>query len=128
MTDNDQLCADLRTAKEILAKGRCIGAMIRGDTACILGAIGLATFPQFQEAMTLHTLGIMMMMNPRTAQAINAIYEHLPEELQYLYEGQQLPLRIKSTFIAVSHYNDYTATDKDVQTLFEKTLADLGGL
>ena len=124
--DTTQVVADLKAARaELVRRGRCIGHMVRDDgSVCTTGAIGVAIDVEFESHyMQWARLGgntgssggrewSTVTMSPRFWAVKRALRQHVPDGSNYV-EG----------------YNDkFTTTDADVLNLFDKALAELGGL
>jgi hypothetical protein len=104
-----QLIADLKAARaELVARGRCRGELVDADgKVCAIGAIAVATVDGFME-ISLASREISL-GEQRPNRCLTALEAHLPD--------------------VISAFNDNSATtDQDVLDLFDKTLADLGGL
>jgi hypothetical protein len=111
-----QVIADLQAAREELAaRGRCVHKFADGEKVCALGALGVAAVEGFLELTEQHQEHANN-REPRMVRARLALEQHLPEV------GGHLEL-------TVNEFNDDPeTTDEDVLNLFDKTLADLGGL
>jgi hypothetical protein len=110
---SEQLIADLKAARaEIVARGRCSFDLVNEyGSVCMLGAVGVAA------------LGNTFLGNPG--------YEWF-EDSPRLRSVEDVLLK----YVPKTHKNfpieafndDETTTDADVLTVFDKALADLGGL
>lgn len=115
-----QAIADLKAARaELVARGRCQGSLVKEDgQVCARGAIGVALNPDFEtkylseEKTPIGTdAWTYTFITQRWYNVHHAIRRHLPD----------------GTWI--EQFNDApTTTDQDVLDLFDKTLAELGGL
>lgn len=115
---DEQLVADLKAARaELVKRGRCTGNLMSQDgRVCALGAVAVAVM---QDDLT----GIgydELFDNPRANKAWGALLSALGQPPQ--------PLDV-SFLDDVDGFNDSVATtDADVLNLFDKALAELGGL
>lgn len=105
-----QLIVDLKAARrELVARGRCREKFVDDDKVCTLGAVGMAVVCGFTE-MTDDAREAALYFDPRCNRVRRALSNLLGEW-------------------AVEDFNDASdTTDQDVLDLFDKTLADLGGL
>ena len=108
-----QLIADLKAARsELVTRGRTGGEFVDQETGavCALGAVGFATVDDFDIR---HECGYgALAVTPRALRVWHTLRGFLPEG-----------------FIDVDAFNDTgTTTDEDVLNLFDKALADLGGM
>lgn len=103
-----QLISDLKAARaELVSRGRCTGSFMEDEKVCTVGALGVVTVDGFAE-LCVQNRGIK---SPRMMRAWSALQDHLQ------HPGW------------VADFNDdKTTTDQDVLDLYDKTLADLGGL
>lgn len=117
-----QLIDDLKATKaELVAHGRCTGDLIdERSRVCLLGAIGIATIPNFEQKV--HASGGygLLESDERALAVINTLKGHLAP----------LP-HIDDSLERVWNFNDDQRVqdgDGTVFDLIEKALADLGGL
>jgi hypothetical protein len=109
-----QLIRDLKAARDVLVtRGRCVGAFVVGERVCTLGAIGVATTEGFAQ-MDLEEQAAAIFCDRRPKWAEAALRAHL---FAGPYGGEVFLFN-----------DDLKTTDQDVLDLFDKTLADLGGL
>lgn len=119
--ERQQAIADLKAARaELVARGRCRGQLVNEDRqVCVRGAVGVVISPKFEE----------MYLNP--------IYSGgIPNWARELSEDWQRVRRVESVLQAhvpggtrIELWNDDPeTTDEDVLNLFDKALAELGGL
>lgn len=114
-----QLIADLKAARaELVARGRCRGVPVHPDgRVCIIGAIGAGMYEDFTGLAEEAQYNALYQDRPRRVRS--ALSAHLPENLHV------------DSWVddEVAAFNDCRATtDQDVLDLFDKTLANLGGL
>lgn len=106
-----QLIVDLKAARrELVARGRCTHALIKGEQVCLLGALGIAT-----------VVGFTSLTEPDQWRALYRRDDARPTRAR-----DALTRQINRPLWAFN--DDKTHTDQDVLDLFDKTLADLGGL
>jgi hypothetical protein len=108
-----QLIVDLKVARrELVARGRCRGTLLDRSTGavCAMGAVSVATIEGFDQLATSDDWC--------SAQSASARFLRAERQLsRYAPNG------------SVETFNDSPATiDQDVLDLFDKTLANLGGL
>lgn len=116
MNDSSQVIADLKAAKEELARrGRHMGEMVGpGGTVCARGAIGCAVIPGFAEMVNDNVRIHAFVRSERFQAAERELRRHLPDDYW-----------VKAVW---AFNDDHKTTDTDVLNLFDKALADLGGL
>lgn len=111
-----QLIDDIRASRDEMAKrGRCTG-FTQGDkgNVCAVGAIFAAVAPQF-----LGTPAWNVMHSSRAKAVVDELLQYVPEHYHDLWIGEY----------ALAAYNDTRGvTDEDLFNLFDKALANLGGL
>lgn len=110
-----QLIVDLKAARAALVtRGRCRGQFVKDDKVCAIGAIGVATLEGFEHEDS-DSQYETTCRDVRLIRAVNA----LARRLSVLHPDA----------VNVWRFNDdLLTTDQDVLDLFDKTLADLGGL
>lgn len=122
-TENtSQVIADLKAARaELVARGRSTGDLVRADgSVCAVGAIAVAVTDKFEPRFMAwmqagcppdaHAEWVLPYLSPRVSAAKRALAAHVPDGY-------------------VQGFNDDVGTtDADVLNLYDKTLADLGGL
>jgi hypothetical protein len=110
-TEREQLISDLKAARAVLVKrGRCKGTRIAGDgSVCVKGAIGVATVFGF-AAMRGNGLQDAALAEDRPWNTTRALEKYLGGRFVWEFN------------------DDPATTDQDVLELFEKALADLGGM
>lgn len=98
----DELIGALKGARAEVAKGWCKNALERGGSVCAIGAIARAVHGSAQASVSEHDV---------SQAAWSIVKDHVPGG------------------IPLSYYNNAeTTTQQDVLDLFDKALADLGGL
>lgn len=123
MSDRRQVIEDLKAARaELVKRGRSRGYMVRADgQVCAIGAIGVATVADFERLYldaknNVSDTGLAKwsygLASLRCLRARQALRRHVPRD-----DG----------FIELFN-DDENTTDQDVLNLFDKALADLGGL
>lgn len=109
-----QLIADLKAARaELVARGRCMGDFVRDGKVCALGAIGVAT-----------TEGFIQM--DREARAAAVFCDRRPKRAEAALRARLFTDPDDGEVFVWN--DDLNTTDQDVLDLFDKTLADIGGL
>lgn len=118
---NNQLIADVKAAREALAsRGRTTGRLVSRDgRVCALGAVGAGldgNFARFYLDETRRENGLTewswVLSSERAFSVERALRKHLPVDARSLQS-----------------FNDAAATTtQDVLNLFDKTIADLGGM
>lgn len=120
-----QLIDDLKAARqELVTRGRCTKDLVSDDgRVCALGAVGVAVVENFIEMHTYDDVAAFAeveFLNDRTRAVVQALCDHLPV-LETLDHGVYTE--------PLWRFNDkQSTTDRDVLNLFDKALADLGGL
>lgn len=117
--EQKQLIADLKEARaQLIARGWCRGDFLAPDgSVCALGAVRTAIDPTYNRG---YWNSVIDMAGGRYVNAQRALEDHLP-----VTSGRCAVGRCGH----VDCFNDRAASDaQDVLDLFDKTLADLGGL
>ena len=113
-----QTIRDLQAARtELVLRGRCTHTLIDdGGRVCALGAVGIASVEGFLELDEGHREASLDVV-PRAIRAQHALAACL------------LPLKSAGDRAVVWRFNDAgRTTDRDVLDLFDKALAELGGM
>lgn len=118
------LVDDIRAAKhEMMTRGRCTGDLRDEEgRVCLLGSIGAATIPNFTERVMANPAAVMhdIEREERPSAVLRELRKHLAPQSGELgfFPSERLWL-----------FNDTDDTvDADAFNLFDKALADLGGL
>lgn len=107
-----QLITDLKAARrELVKRGRCRNELVEDGKVCVLGAVGVATTEGFISLDGVYR--IMVLNDPRPRRVRAALEDKLGGRNGGWVEAFN---------------DDETITDQDVLDLFDKTLADIGGL
>lgn len=123
--DRQQVIADLKAARqELVTRGRNVGQRVAHDgRVCALGAIAVAVVEDFSQLYLNNAKDVYgyrwctELRNPRIAAAEAALIPHVPNPVYGSWNH------------SISAFNDRVdTTDADVLNLFEKALAELGGL
>ena len=120
------LISDLKATKqELINRGWARGALqnTRGNV-CILGAIGMATQEYFPELCKVSEAEafIDLTKSPRANDIVATLGRYLDKTLTEEESGHD------DFFERTYWFNDHKAEKQDVLDLFDKALADLGGL
>ena len=116
--DREQVIADLKAARdELVSRGRCKEDLVNQDgQVCLLGSVAMSMRGlAFTRDHT--TAYPFLESNQRAAAVVSVLAEHIPP----------MPGK-RSALCKVYRYNDSFASDADVLNLFDKALAELGGL
>lgn len=119
---------DLKAAKaELVTRGRHTGSLVGPyGRICLLGAIGAATLENFLAFATHNPREAFsdLASEQRPRAVVGALLPHVGRPLWGGYtEGEPDPTEWLWAF-----NDDKATTDQDVLDLFDKALADLGGL
>lgn len=121
--ERQQAITDLKAARAELAKrGRCKSTYVnRSGQVCTLGAIGCAVVEGF-ESLIPAAQGADMACNRRMRRAARELSKHL-SDLRSMFDDDCDDVQL------VWEFNDLDGViDQDIFNLFDKALADLGGL
>jgi hypothetical protein len=115
-----ELVDDIKASKqELINRGWVSGDLYKEGRVCALGAVGMAMVEEFEEWVRHDDFAAfdLIMSDDRAMNVVKALAQYTPETLDNRPEDR------------VWRFNDrHDHTTKDILDLFDKALADLGGL
>lgn len=119
------LVDDIKASRDEMAKrGRCIGkTMNQAGKVCVVGAVTAALAPELllKTHQWTEMPAYVALESPRASAVIEELIAHLPEEFCYKIGDADI--------YNLANFNDSRkTTDEDMFNLFDKVLADRGGL